>query len=721
MVQHKPNQDSPESQGRGTILVVDDEKTNRVILSRYLKDEGYEVIKAASGQDALAVIKKSHVDVVLLDIMMPGLDGFDVLRRIRSKFTEAEMPVIMVTAVDERQTVIDAFHQGANDYLTKPVDFEVALARIRSQMKLRMTQAALQASEERYALSAKGANDGLWDWDIVEDRIHFSARWKTMLGLDEDADIHTVNDWFRRIHQEDESRVQCELQSHLRGELPHFETQLRMLHEDGSYRWMLCRGMAVRTPLGRATRIAGSLTDITEGKVADGLTGLPNRLLFQDRLKRAIERKKRRETANFAVFYLDLDNFKLINDSLGHESGDQLLVAVARRLEGCVRMTDAVVARIGGDEFTILVDQIDSADSAKEIAERIIDSFSAPFSIGHGRDIFAAASVGVIFSPSDLDSVDDIMRSADTAMYEAKATGRSKYRFYDPQMHQANTARLVVENELRRAVERNEFQLNYQPIVEIRSGKLHSLEALVRWRHPRLGIVGPGRFIEIAEETDMVVPLGRLVMQMACVQVANWRKRFDWCENLRVSINVSRKTFVQPDFAKEVAEILSETDLDPSGLTIEITESTMMANTEEAARRLCQLRDLGVRVSVDDFGTGYSSLSSLHQLPIDVLKIDRSFVDNMVRTSENASIVRTILALADNLNLDVVAEGIETDEQRTSLLAMGCVFGQGFYFSRPLDEQGVDALLAKNTAPPLLFPGAAIVSPNSQLDNGPLN
>ena len=686
--------------GTERILVVDDEPLNRAILSRLLSLKGYHPIEACCGEEALEILETTDVDLLLLDITMTGIDGFEVLRQIRLTKTEVELPVLMVTADTDRDQIIRAFQARANDYITKPIDVDIAIARIEIQFKLQRARAALTASEERFALSAKGTNDGLWDWQINKDTIYYSPRWKAMVGLAETDDISSIDDWFDRVHPEDRERAQSELQSHLRGDTPHFETQMRIRHTDGNFRWMLCRGAAIRDENGNATRIAGSLTDITEGKVADALTGLPNRFLFHDRLENVVE--KNCGKADFAVFFLDLDDFKLVNDSLGHEIGDELLVAVARRLEGCVPTNDAFVARMGGDEFTILLDNVDN-DKVERAAQAVVDSFKSPFAIGDGREVFTSVSLGISRPKSGTENVDDLLREADTAMYHAKAQGRSNYCAYDPAMKKKMNARLDLENDLREAVERGEIFLNYQPIVDIQTGKIHSFEALARWKHPQRGVVSPLDFIPIAEETGMIIPMGKAILELACQQLASWRAEFPALADVRMSVNVSSKQFAEAGLVDDIALILSQTQLPPSALTVEVTESTMMENAADTSRRLEQLRDRGIQISIDDFGTGFSSLASLHQLPLDVLKIDRSFVDNMLRASSSQAIVRAILSLAGSVNLDVIAEGIETEKQRLELMAMGCPFGQGYLFSHPLDASQIQKVLIGTMDEPSLF------------------
>lgn len=506
-----------------------------------------------------------------------------------------------------------------------------------------------------------------------------------MLGLSGNDVTARPDQWFSRVHSEDRQRVRTELDAHCNGETEHFETEVRMLHEDGGFRWMLCRGLAVRDANAKAVRIAGSLTDITEGKVADALTGLPNRLLFLDRLQRAIRcAAVGGPDSGFAVLYLDVDNFKLINDSLGHSFGDELLMAVAHRIERCVRARETLVARLGGDEFAVLVESLSDPAIAEAIAGRIIEAISRPFAF-HGREVYSSTSVGIAYSSNPASNAEDLLREADTAMYQAKSRGKNCYQIFDPNMQAEVTHRLEMENDLRRALERGELRLDHQPIVKLETSEIDAFEALVRWQHPTLGMVSPEEFIPIAEETGLIIPLGAWVLHEACRQVAEWQQR-GWSK-LRVAVNVSSKQLTNRDFIDEVAHALAEHKIPAQTLKLEITESAIMENPETGVAVLRDLRTLGVRIGIDDFGTGYSSLASLHSLPLDVLKVDRSFVSKMVDSQEHTAIVRTIVMLAESLNLSVIAEGIETVEQRGSLDAMGCEYGQGYLFFRPVAEQ----------------------------------
>lgn len=425
----------------------------------------------------------------------------------------------------------------------------------------------------------------------------------------------------------------------------------------------------------------------------DPLTGLPNRALFLDHLKLAVERAKRREGNHlFAVLFLDLDRFKVVNDSLGHNVGDQLLITISRRLESCLRPGDTV-ARLGGDEFTILLDDIKDASDAIRLAKLIQEVLRLPFNLDE-HEVFTTVSIGIALSATDYDHPEDLLRDADTAMYRAKSLGKARHEVFDKPMHAHAMELLQLEIDLRRAIERQEFCIHYQPIVSLTSGRISGFEALVRWKHPERGLITPEKFIPVAEETGLIVPIGQLVLSEACRQTRRWQRQFPAMQPLSISVNLSSKQLTQPDLIDQIKQSLQRSGLDPLSLKLEITESVVMENTETAISMLTQLRALQVGLSIDDFGTGYSSLSYLHRFPVGTLKIDRSFVSRLGNNDENGEIVKTIIMLAQNLKMDVVAEGVEKDDQLLHLRNLKCDYAQGYLISKPVDAEGAAKLLS---------------------------
>jgi diguanylate cyclase (GGDEF)-like protein len=427
----------------------------------------------------------------------------------------------------------------------------------------------------------------------------------------------------------------------------------------------------------------------------DALTGLPNRSLFTDHLRIALRRAHQNEKYLFCVLFLDLDRFKNINDSLGHPSGDELLILVARRLESCIRQTD-MVARFGGDEFAILLDAIQDPADALAVAEKVQQTISVPFRLAT-HEAITTASIGVALSTSNYMEAEDIIRDADTAMYRAKDAGKARYEIFDTAMHTRAVTLLRLESDLRRAIEKDELCVYYQPIISLPNRELHGFEALVRWRHPERGIISPDDFIPLAEETGLVLPIGLRVLGDACNQLQKWQQHSFAARDLIMSVNLSGKQLMQPDLIERIEEVLRESQIHPWHLKLEITETVVMDNPELAAVTLAKLRGLGVRLSIDDFGTGYSSLSYLNRFPVDTLKIDRSFVTSMNDADENLQIVKTIITLAGNLGMQVVAEGVETAEQLDQLRSLKCQYGQGFYFSKPLDVADADLFILNST------------------------
>lgn len=552
-------------------------------------------------------------------------------------------------------------------------------------------QGRLRVSEERYALAARGANDGLWDWNLQSGEVYYSPRWKALLGYLEDEDELGTRqgEWFDRVHPNDLDALSAHLESAGNGGTP-FEIEHRVLHRDGGYRWMLARGTGTRTDDG-CRRLVGSHSDVTARKEAelnlvhtslhDALTGLPNRVLFMERLDHALKRAQRSNEKSYGVMYIDLDHFKGINDSLGHLAGDEVLISIATILRQITRPGDTA-ARLGGDEFALLIEDIDSEAEALVVAERILEELRTPF-ILDGLDIHASASIGIAMGQPSDSSTTEVLRRADAALYSAKRDGRGRLQAFEPARSESVFDDLRLEIDLRGAIARNELHVVYQPIVALETRELVGVEALLRWDHPSLGLVPPSIFIPIAEGSADILAIGDWVLREACAAMVRLREKYSGAHPLYVSVNVSSRQLHGSDFSVQVQIALRETGLPADRLKLETTESSIMHNPEQAIARLGDLRDLGVRVSIDDFGTGHSALSYLHDLPVDCIKIDRSFVNRLTTSTSGPHIVRAILDLARNTGLVVVAEGIETEEQQVALRELGCEYGQGYLLGRP--------------------------------------
>jgi diguanylate cyclase (GGDEF)-like protein len=507
-------------------------------------------------------------------------------------------------------------------------------------------------------------------------------------------------EWFQRIHPEDLKQVQDGIDTHLAGSSHQFEDQHRLLHKDGTYRWMSCRGVIVRNENGQAVRISGSHSDITAEKVVDELTGLPNRLLLLDRMTRAIARAKRRSDHIFALLLLDLDRPETLIERLGPVASDHLVIAAARRLETCLRAGDTVarlgrdhvVARLGGDVFTILLDGLNEVGEAKNVAERLLKEISAPFELD-GRDVFLAASCGIALSVTGYQCAEEVLRDADTALHRAKSLGKSRCEVFDTAILESAQTRLQLEADLQGALARQEFSVFYQPIVSLASSELAGFEALVRWQHPVRGMIAPLDFIPLAERTGLIVPLGRWILHEACRQLKAWQENLRIPQDLWVSVNISSLQFVRPSLVDQIREVLRDLQLAPNCLMLELTEGVLMQNPEAASSLLMELRVMGVQIGLDDFGTGYSSLTYLRQFPVDYLKIDQSFVRRMETGQDVLEIVRTIIGLAQQLGLRVIAEGIENAGQLDVIRSLNCEYGQGFYFSKPVNNESAETLL----------------------------
>lgn len=663
-----------------------------------LEQAGYAIAgQAEHGEIALQKVEELRPDLVLMETRLRGqVSGVEAARKIHADF---DIPVLFISTQADTLTMQTAVLAQAYGVLFTPFDarelkFHISMALYKHSMERK-----LRESEERYALAVRAANDGIWDWNLKTNEIYYSSRWKEMLGYKDEEIDSTPHEWFKRIHPDDQAQVQADLVAHLKGLTPQFQCEYRIQHVNGSYLWVLTRGLAVRDAKGAAYRMAGSQSDITARKLAeerlahdavhDALTGLPNRLLFLDRLQNRLERTKRNPTELFAVMFLDLDRFKVVNDSLGHAVGDELLITVANRLKQCLRPEDTV-SRLGGDEFAILLDSVRDVTDARHVADRIKGRLMTTTVLGTVERA-TTASIGIVLFNPRYTAAGELLRDADAAMYQAKALGGNQNQVFDDSMHINAVDLLRLESELKRAVERNEWLIYYQPVISLATGKPVGVEALIRWQHPQKGLLPPKEFIQVAEDTGLILPIGEYILRTACRQTKAWREAgrpYFW-----VSVNISPRQFQEKGLVEKIAQILAETGLSADGLRLEITESLAMRDVNRTMKLITELKALGVDAALDDFGTGYSSLSYLKQFPFRALKIDRSFVRDIQPGQNTQSLVTAILAMARSLRLEVIAEGVETDTQLAFLRTHACDSVQGFLLSHPMTAEDITRML----------------------------
>lgn len=575
---------------------------------------------------------------------------------------------------------------------------------IRDITEQQEAERALRESEERYALAAKGANDGLWDWNLDENRIYYSPRWKEMLGFGEGEIGNSPDEWFRRIHRDDLDPFMEALQAHLDGQTATLRCEYRIRRKSGEILHMVARGIAVRSQDGHAYRMAGSQSDITDRRRAeerlvhdalhDTLTGLANRTLMTDRLGQALMRLKRNPDMGFALIALNLDRFRVINESLGHAVGDDLLLAVSRRLENLLQPGDTL-ARLGADNFAILIEDTSTEEAARGRAERIQQAVGQTYRLG-GREVFTSASIGIVVGEQDHQSANEMLRNAELALSRAKKGRNGRAETYHETLHQEAVGIMENETDLRKAIEKNRVVPFYQPIVSLDTGRIVGFEALARIDHPERGIIPPSEFIGIAEETGLIVPLCEQVLSQACRQTVRWGEELGLADGLTVSVNLSARNLADDALIDTLGAVLADSGMEPGNLRLEVTESMIMANPESMAQRLAELKDLKLRLALDDFGTGYSSLSHLRRFPLDTLKIDRSFVMRMISEVGDQELVGIIVTLAHTLGMDVVAEGVETDAHADALRRLGCEYAQGFLYAAPLPAEAAGEFLTRN-------------------------
>lgn len=742
--------------GKGAIICVDDERITLLRLCDQLNrilEHAYEIELAESGADALDLLiqlEQARVEVPLLicNQTLPDIHGVVLLEQIHQHYPRSLK--ILLTELTNLDEIAQIVHQtNLYRYIVKPwneLDLELTVRQaIRSYyqdkqlfehhqalehanqdllheiVERKQIERLLKESEARLASILNSLEEVIWSAKLQRsgpqaeatcirseaDRVSFEVLYLNPAA--EKVYGHPVSDFFKNptlwhevIHPEDRDRIPI-LDQRLLDQGSQCQ-EYRIIRPDGEVRWLSDRTQVIRDRQGGMQRIDRIIQDITERKRAeerlaydalhDVLTDLPNRSLFMERVELALHRLRRHPEYQFAVLFIDLDRFKLVNDSLGHLAGDQFLIAIAHRLQKCLRGTD-MVARLGGDEFTILVEPLHSAVDATHTAERILAELAMPITL-EGHTISSSASIGIVMGSTNYRDGGELLRDADIAMYHAKVTGKAGYTIFDQGMHTQTMRLLQLESDLQLALKQQELSLQYQPIVSLLTGQLLGFEALVRWQHPKQGLISPSEFIPVAEDTGLIVPLGTWVLKAACRQLRQWQLAFPERDGLTISINLAGKQLDEPNLIETIDETLVETQLDGSFLRLELTESMLVNDVETVITTLARLRRRKIQLSIDDFGTGYSSLSYLRRLPVSMLKIDQTFVSRMNSDTENFEIVRAICTLAQSLGLNVVAEGIELVEQIEQLQRLGCQLGQGYWFSRPLDAASAEALIASN-------------------------
>jgi diguanylate cyclase (GGDEF)-like protein/PAS domain S-box-containing protein len=729
------------SQKEPLILIVDDIPDNLRVLSMALAGHGFQTRCAKSGAIALMAVKTTCPDLILLDIKMPDMDGYEVCQHLKALDTTRNIPIIFLSALDDVIDKVKAFSLGAVDYITKPFQVEEVLIRVKYQLALKIAQdeirrlneeleqrvqqrtvqlakinedlaleivkhqqttEVLRISEERLESILSSIEDVVWSIDAdTEKLIYCNSALEKIYGYPISNFFEDEQFWLKVIHQDDRPRIEKVNHNVLTEGVVHDE--YRILRPDQEVRWVSDRRYLIYDQHGKPVRIDGITRDITDQKRAeqqlvhdalhDALTGLPNRNLFMDRVDQALKYNKRHPQYKFAVMFIDLDRFKMINDSMGHTISDHFLRAISKLIESCLRSVGDTVARLGGDEFTILIDDIQEDSEVIAIAERIFHKFLHPIQLGN-HTLFPSASIGIAMSNQEYANGSDLLRDADIAMYQAKSFGKGRYVLFNQEMYEQHLKVSQLDSDLHYALERKEFELYYQPIISLASEQLAGFEALIRWHHPQRGLVSPSDFIPIAEETGLIIAIGDWVLSQACQQMQIWQSKFASAKNLKMSINLTCQQIREKDLIDKLDRVLQEIAIDGINLRLEITESSMMDQGEETIAKLEQLRARNIQLSIDDFGQGYSSLSYLHRFPVNTLKIDRTFVDQMISGGQNLEIIRTIIILAHALNMDVVAEGVETQQQVVMLKQLGCEFAQGYFFSRPLTATAAEQLIA---------------------------
>jgi diguanylate cyclase (GGDEF)-like protein/PAS domain S-box-containing protein len=699
-----------------TVLVADDDDSVRRFVRAALQEAGLKVCEASNGKEALEQFALHHPDIIVLDVIMPVMDGYMACSRLRGSVGGSRVPVLMMTGMDDAEAIAGAYEHGATDFITKPLNPTILSHRVRYMLRGSRTLDALLRSESRLGLAQRIAKIGTWEWQPHTGQFVASSELCRLMGIRPQDFGGTLEAFLQAVDAEDRERVDQALKRILSHRTP-CDIDHRIMLPNGSEFIVNLQAEAVFDDQLKSLTIVGTAQDISERKRSereihrlayyDSLTGLPNRVLFKDRVTQAIAHARRYQY-HLALLFLDLDRFKVINDTLGHNVGDMLLKNVADRLAESVRHSDSIgrsandlgheLARLGGDEFTVLLTNLRDVQDASKVARRILEALARPFSVG-GHEIFVTVSIGIAIFPADGESVDILLKNSDTAMYHAKEQGRNNFQYYSSAMNAAANERLLLEREVRYATEREEFVVYYQPQIDLHSGRIVGAEALVRWQHPQRGLLAPAEFLQAAADTGMIRTIDEWMLRSVCRQNRAWQHHGFAVP--RVSINVSNSLFHGTTLLSAVTDAFAETGLRPDRLELELTESVAMRNVDTSLTVLQELKAIGVQLAIDDFGTGYSSLSYLQRLPVNRVKIDQSFVRELLSQVQPVPIVRAIIAMAHSLQLEVLAEGVEDERQRSILMAEGCDQAQGYLFGRPMPAAEFEKLLS-----PIVLPKA---------------
>jgi diguanylate cyclase (GGDEF)-like protein len=701
------------SNGQPLALVVDDDSSLRISMGAALMKVGFDVIEAEDGRRGLSLFRSEKPDLVLLDVLMPEMDGFETCAAIRKLPEGAYTQVLMVTGLDDTDSIQRAFEAGSDGFISKPLNLVMLGHRGMYMLRAGRAFRELYRSKNRLAKTQKLAKLGNWQVDLTTNEFHCSPEAARLLELKRGDRQVTYDDFLAQIVEQERDMARKGIDRAVKAKKP-INLDYRIVLSDGTQRHILNQGEILYNENGEPEIMLGVIQDVTQLKQAeeeirllafyDSLTGLANRMLFLDRLEHTIAAAERNNQI-FALLYLDLDRFKRVNDTLGHHVGDLLLKNVAETLKQNIRRSDtatrlgadgsdSVIARLGGDEFTVLLSDIKDTENAAMVARRLLQAIPATYDCD-GHDVSVTASIGISVYPQDGESAEVLLKNADSAMYQAKDSGRNNYQFYEESLNLQVVERFSIEADMRKAMERGEFLLFYQPQIDIATRKIVGAEALIRWIHPEKGLVVPDDFIQIAEESDLIVEINKWVLKTACRQQGEWGKA--GLSLPRLAVNLSGYKFAHQNIIESIENALRIGGIDARSIEVEITENVLMQDTDETISTLKRMQALGVHMTLDDFGTGYSSLRYLASFPFDAIKIDRSFVIECAEKEHNLVIIRTIIAMGHSLEKKVVAEGIESKEQFDLIKGYGCDYGQGYYFSPPVPADEFAELLARGT------------------------